>query len=102
VSRGYNLSYHDAQYGTSYLYRTEIAMRGLGDGGWQNPAEVNVYMDGSGIWHGSGPSDLSIGVANWNKNGPDLQQRRFNTLHGDGHTKSLNFQQLQNLWNMPL
>ena len=59
-------------------------------------------MDGSGIWHGSGPSDLSIGVANWNKTDPALFERRFNTLHGDGHVKSLNFRALQALWDLPL
>jgi general secretion pathway protein G len=90
------------KYGTSYLYRTEIAFRHFGDGSFQEPARVNVYMDGSGLWHGSGPSDLSIGVANWNQSGPDLQMRRFNTVHGDSHVKSLTFRQLQLLWNTPL
>jgi|SRR5579871_141198 len=90
------------KHGTSYLYRTEIAVRHMGDASFQTPALVNVYMDGSGIWHGSGPDDLAVGVANWYSNNPDLQQRRFNTLHGDGHVKSLTFQGLQELWNTPL
>ncbi len=90
------------KYGTSYLYRTEIAVRGLHDGSFADPARVNLYMDGSGIWHGSGPSDESIGVLNWFKNNPDLQNRRFHTLFADGHVKSLNFQQLDKLWQTPL
>lgn len=90
------------KHGTSYLYRTEIAVRHMGDTSFQTPAQVNVYADGSGIWHGSGPSDLAIGVANWYKTNPDLQMRRFNTLHGDGHVKSLTFAQEQALWNLPL
>jgi len=91
-----------SKHGTSYLYRTEIAVRHMGDASFQTPALVNVYMDGSGIWHGSGPGDRAIGVANWYKTNPALQQRRFNTLHGDGHVKSLTFQALQTLWNLPL
>lgn len=90
------------KYGTSYLYRTEIAARHLSEAGFQTPALANVLMEGSGIWHGSGPDDHTIGVANWTKSNPALFQRRFNTLHGDGHAKSLLFQPLQGLWNTPL
>jgi general secretion pathway protein G len=90
------------KYGTSYLYRTEHAARRLNEAALQEPARVNLYMDGSGIWHGSGPSDLSIGIANWFRGNPDLQNRRFNTLFADYHVKSLNFQQLQTLWDTPL
>ncbi len=90
------------KHGTSYLYRTEIAVRGMGDAAFQTPALVNVYMDGSGIWHGSGPDDREIGSARWDKTGPALRLRRFNTLHGDGHVKSLTFRALQALWDTPL
>lgn len=90
------------KYQTSYLYRTEVAARGFRDGSFEEPARVNLYMDGSGIWHGHGPSDDAIGVENWFKNNPALQHRRFNTLHADGHLKNLNFQQLDKLWQTPL
>lgn len=90
------------KYGTSYLYRTEIAVRQMGEASFQSPARVNVYMDGSGIWHGSGPGDRAIGVAQWFKTNPALFQRRFNTLHGDGHVKCLFFRPLQELWDSPL
>jgi general secretion pathway protein G len=90
------------KYGTSYLYRTELAVRGTSEASFQTPADINVYMEGSGIWHGSGPSDRAIGVANWNKTNPVLFQRRFNTLHGDGHAKCLFFRRLQALWDTPL
>jgi prepilin-type N-terminal cleavage/methylation domain-containing protein len=90
------------KYGTSYLYRTEIAVRGMGEASFQSPTSINVYMDGSGIWHGSGPSDRAIGVASWFKTNPDLLQRRFNTLHGDGHVKCLFVRPLQALWDTPL
>jgi prepilin-type N-terminal cleavage/methylation domain-containing protein len=90
------------KYGTSYLYRTEIAVKHLSDTSFEDTSRANVYMDGSGIWHGSGPNDQSIGVANWFKTNPALFNRRFNTLHADNHVKSLNFKQLQALWDMPL
>ncbi|HLV80950.1 MAG TPA: prepilin-type cleavage/methylation domain-containing protein, partial [Chthonomonadaceae bacterium] len=91
-----------AKTGTSYLYRTEIAVRHYGDTSFQTPAQVNVYMEGSGIWHGSGPSDQAIGVLQWSRNNPALFERRFNTLHGDGHVKFLTFQQVWGLWDTPL
>ncbi len=90
------------KYGTSYLYRTEIAARHLSEASFNDTSSANVYMEGSGIWHGSGPDDLSIGVANWFKTNPALFNRRFNTLHADMHVKSLLFKQLQALWDMPL
>ncbi len=90
------------KHGTSYLYRTEIAARHLSEAAFQTPTQANVYMEGSGIWHGSGPSDQAIGVANWSKTNPALFQRRFNTLHGDGHVKCLFFRPLQALWDTPL
>jgi general secretion pathway protein G len=90
------------KYGTSYLYRTEIAMRHVTEDSFQDATRVNVYMDGSGIWHGSGPDDLSIGLGHWYKTNPQLFARRFNTLCGDGHVKNLLFNDLQALWNLPL
>jgi prepilin-type N-terminal cleavage/methylation domain-containing protein len=90
------------KFGTSYLYRTEIALRHAGDATFQTPAELNVYMDGSGLWHGSGPSDLSIGAGHFYEGNPELFGRRIDTLHGDGHVKSLTFSQVWQLWHMPL
>lgn len=88
------------KYGTSYLYRTEIAFRHAGDAQFDTPADLNVYMDGSGIWHGSGKTDLEIGVEDYGDQW--LLGRRFNTLHGDSHVKALTFRQLQNEWRTPL
>lgn len=90
------------EYGTSYFYRTEIAVKRLSESAFQEPARVNLYMDGSGIWHGSGPSDRAIGLQNWYRNNRDLFGRRINTLHADFHVKSLSFNQLQTLWDTPL
>ena len=60
------------KYGTSYLYRTEIAARHSGDAFFQTPAQLNVYMDGSGLWHGTGRDDLSIGVMHFDRTNPLL------------------------------
>ena len=91
-----------AKHGTSYLYRTEIAARHMSESGFQTPAELNVYMDGSGLWHGSGPSDRVVGVHNFGRGNPDVKNRRFNTLHGDGHCKNLTFGRLKDLWDLPM
>jgi prepilin-type N-terminal cleavage/methylation domain-containing protein len=90
------------KYGTSYLYRTEIAARQLSESSLQTPSMFNLYMDGSGIWHGAGPTDRAIGVSNWSKTSPALLQRRFNTVHADSHVKCLFFRPLQALWDTPL
>jgi len=90
------------RYGTSYLYRTEIAIRHMGDLSIATPAQINVYMDGSGLWHGTGKDDLTIGAGNFNKFNADLFERRINTLHADGHVKSLTFSQVWNCWDTAL
>ena len=74
------------KFGTSYYYRTEIAFRNAGDATIQRPAEVNLYFDGAGAWHGSlFPRAL-----------------RYNTLFADSHAKSLTREQLDELWRQPL
>ena len=90
------------KFGTSYLYRTEIAARHSGDAFFQTPAQLNVYMDGSGLWHGSGPSDLSIGAGHFFEGNSELFARRINTLFGDSHVKSLTFSQVWQCWHLPL
>ena len=90
------------KYATSYLYRTEIALRHSGDAFFQTPAQLNVYMDGSGLWHGSGRDDMSIGAGHFYKTNAELFARRINTLHGDGHVKSLTFTQVWERWDTPL
>ncbi|MCW3051123.1 MAG: prepilin-type N-terminal cleavage/methylation domain [Chthonomonadales bacterium] len=74
------------KFGSSYYYRTEIAFRNAGQQNFQHPAEVNVLFDGAGKWHGT---DIP----------PAL---RYNVLFGDGHAKSETFDQLQNIWALPL
>lgn len=83
------------KYGTSYLYRTEIALLGTKYGslvaydGANNPhenAEVNVLMDGNGSWHG----------------GFLVSQKRYNELMGDGHVVNQNIAQFGRTWSLHL
>lgn len=74
------------KFGTSYYYRTEIALRHAGEMTFQYPAQVNVLFDGAGRWHGSlFPSS-----------------QRYCTLFADGHVKSLSRDKLEDLWASPL
>lgn len=90
------------RWGSSYLYRTEIAARHFSDSAFQSPAEINVYMDGGGLWHGTGPTDEQIGVGHFFEQNPMLFARRYNTLHGDGHMKNHTFTQVWKEWHTPL
>ena len=74
------------RFGTSYNYRTELAFIRASDATFADPAGVNVLMDAGGQWHGGWPKDT----------------RRYNVLHGDGHTKNLTRAQLELLWQSPL
>jgi prepilin-type N-terminal cleavage/methylation domain-containing protein len=84
-----------AAFGTSYLYRTELAVRHLPysiltaydfQGNPQGPSNVNVLMDGNGSWHGG--SGLS---------------GRYNALMGDGRAASFGRQDYFNhCWSLSL
>jgi prepilin-type N-terminal cleavage/methylation domain-containing protein len=89
------------KYGTSYLYRTEFAARRMSEAGVSAPAETNLYMDGGGLWHGSGPGDRSV-EGMWFQGNPQLHGRRFNTLFADYHVKKQTFTQIWQMWNTPL
>jgi general secretion pathway protein G len=89
-----------ATYGSSYLFRTEIAFRYLTQSDFKLPANVNVLMDGAGNWHGNGrelqQSDDSGTVFEL------LSSYRYNTLFGDFHAKNLTYDQMQQAWQTPL
>ncbi len=85
------------KYGTSYLYRTEIALRHVAYGSLvayepQPPytehenSEVNVLMDGNGSWHG----------------GEQVSQKRYNELMGDGHVLTQNISQFGQTWKLQI
>ena len=83
-------------YGSSYLFRTEIAFRQFTDSTFRLPAEVNVYFDGAGHWHGDGralqPDDDGGTYFSL------IRGYRYNTLFGDFHAKSLTRAQLDAAW----
>jgi prepilin-type N-terminal cleavage/methylation domain-containing protein len=74
------------RFGTSYVFRTEIAFRHGSEASIQDSTQLNVLMDSAGNWHG----------------GLFTSTARYNVLHGDTHTKSLNRNQLDELWVTPL
>jgi len=91
-----------ATYGTSYLYRTEIAFRYLSQTSFNLPADINVAFDGAGHWHGAGRALDSSDVSDFDSLSSLLEGYRYNTLFGDFHAKSLSHAQLQLAWNTPL
>jgi len=81
-------------FGTSYFYRTEIALRQIPATALcaydstppyaqHGPADVNMVMDGNGSWHGSGFI---------------VTQKRFTALMGDGHAQSLSAAEYYQYW----
>ena len=74
------------RFGTSYIYRTELAFRRAVDSALQNPAETNVLFDSAGHWHGT---LIPPGL-------------RYNVVMADGHTKDLSRAQIDRLWATPL
>ena len=73
-------------FGMSYFYRTELTFLDLSEEHLPDPVNTNVLFDGHGGWHGSS------GVLGINPS------KRYNALFGDGHVKSLSYDQLQNAW----
>lgn len=87
-------------YGSSYFYRTEIAFRYMSDTSFNLPADINVLFDGAGHWHGS--ARAAAPTDNIQTAFSLFRQYRYVTLFGDMHTKSLNFDQLQQAWSKQL
>ena len=78
------------KFGTSYYYRTQIALEHAGETTFQYPSRLNVLFDGAGRWHGS-----------FSPLNPE-QAMRYECLFGDGHVKNISFYTLQDLWGLPL
>jgi general secretion pathway protein G len=73
-------------FGTSYMWRTELAFSQSGPERLPDPAGTNMLFDGHGKFHG-GDAD---------------RQRRWNMLYGDGHVKSVNRRQFDKAWSAPV
>ncbi|MFQ6131854.1 MAG: DUF1559 domain-containing protein [Armatimonadota bacterium] len=74
------------KWGTSYVYRTELAFRHVRLSALRRPSETHVLADAVGKWHG----------------GHTVPQGRYNVLYADGHTKSANVEQYSDAWEVPL
>lgn len=88
------------KYGSSYLFRTEIAFKQMSDTSFQAPADVNVLFDGAGHWHGSSRA-LNVGD-NFQDYLDLVHDYRYNTLYGDWHTKSITKDQMDQAWAVQL
>src|SRR5579885_1502116 len=89
-----------ANYGTSYLFRTEIVFKSLADRGYEPGPKVGVLFDGYGHWH-AGTEPLSNNVE-FREMNYLVNTFRYNTLYGDGHVQTLSFQELQQTWAQKL
>ncbi len=72
-----------AAFGTSYMWRTEVAFRQSGPSLLPHPSETNVLFDAHGSWHGASQR---------------YDEGRWNMLFADGHVKSVNCQQYDEAW----
>ena len=82
------------KFGTSYVWRTELAFRqklfatgGGNPGNEVGPAELGILNELTGEWHGSGPK-----FDDW----------AYNTLMGDGHVIRQNITQNRRSWGYEL
>ncbi len=90
------------KYHTSYLYRTELAFRHASDTSLSQPAAINVLLDASGLWHGSGPGDEAVGPSGFFPGSTAMRNRRYNVLFADEHVKSSTYDDVWAMWDTPL
>ena len=77
------------KYGMSYFYRTELMLREKSSEDLPRPSETHILSDAAGAWHGA--TLLNMG-----------QGRRYNILFADSHVKSVNGEDFDLLWSVPL
>lgn len=87
-------------YGSSYFFRTEIAFKQYSDDRFQLPANVNVFFDAAGSWHGgTRHPNAQDSISDFFQLAHDF---RYNCLFGDWHVKTQTYDQLQAGWSTPL
>lgn len=84
-----------ARYGSSYLFRTEIAFRLSRVGGFDRSAEINMIFDGVGKWHGT---RLLFNDQDF----PPDPTFRYNCLFADLHVKNISLEEMRRAWSVPL
>lgn len=75
------------KFGTSYFYRTELAVQQIQEDELPNPAKLNVIFDADGQFHAGG-----LLRREW----------RYSVLFADGHVKNVNRRQFDEAWSTPL
>ena len=75
------------KFGTSYYYRTELAAIQAQEASISDPARLNLMFDATGQWHAGGLL---------------RRDERYNTLFADSHVKSLNGDQYDAAWRVPV
>lgn len=83
-------------FGLSYVYRTELAFRHLGQTDLQSPTALNLLADASGHWHG-GASALDVSD-DFDAADSKLRRYRYNTVFGDLHAKSITRADMDRAW----
>jgi general secretion pathway protein G len=89
-----------AKFGTSYVWRTEIAFRHIRISQFQEGPRVNVIFDAAGHWHlGWPPLDPSEDyMSRFDKR----KEYVYNVLFGDMHVKQSTFDQVEQAWMVRL
>ena len=75
-----------ARYGTSYDYRTELAVYRVSEDNLPHPSSTPISWDAAGRWHGGEPD------VEW----------RYNLVYADGHAKNLGVNAWIEALNPPL
>lgn len=83
--------------GTSYSYRTELALRLKPASSLLNPAEINVFQDFSVYWHARLHRPPRSGPEEWT----DYYQGGANVLFADSHVRNLSTMELNQAWYTP-
>lgn len=74
------------KYGSSYYYRTRIAVQHASESSIKLPSQTNVLFDSVGSWHGT-----LVPLA-----------QRYNVLFADGHVKNISRSEIDEAWATPL
>jgi prepilin-type N-terminal cleavage/methylation domain-containing protein len=90
------------KYGSSYFFRTEIAFKYFSQTQFKLPSDINVLFDGAGHWHGDGRAIDSADEGDYSTTYRLQRTYRYNTLFGDFHAKTLNYDQLEKAWGTKL
>lgn len=88
------------KFGTSYVFRTEIAFRQIRLTQFKEGSKINVVFDAAGHWHlGWAPIEPDTPM------GERFERRKqyvYNVLFGDIHVRQLSYDQLSDAWQIPL